>query len=126
MKKILLILCLFSMTAHAQWKYETTTTNLSNNYDSYLDYSKIRTEGRYKSIWDLKDYKSPETEASGKQYKSVVLKNIVDCQASKFQIAALYFYSEQMGKGAVVDSANYQVLESNWTYLACEIAIFSH
>ena len=70
MKKILLILCLFSMTAHAQWKYETTTTNLSNNYDSYLDYSKIRTEGRYKSIWDLKDYKSPETEASGKQYKS--------------------------------------------------------
>jgi hypothetical protein len=111
MKKLFLILCLFSITAHAEWKFFGST----DTFTSYIDYSRIKTEGRYKSIWDLFDYKSPQTEYSGKQYKSSVAKEIVDCQASRSQLVALYFYSEQMGKGEVVSSGNFQVRESEWS-----------
>ena len=112
MKKLLLILCLFSMTAHAQWAYDGST----DNFDNYIDYSRIRTEGLYKSMWVLRDYKSPQTNASGKQHKSSVSKAVYDCQRSRTQLVALYFYSEQMGNGEVVDRQNWQILESDWRY----------
>jgi hypothetical protein len=99
------------MTAHAQWKYSGS----SDNFDSYIDYSRIKTEGRYKSIWTLTDFKSPQTFQS-KQYKSSIRKNLIDCQASRSQTVARFDYPEQMGSGAVVFSANYQLLESDWEY----------
>jgi hypothetical protein len=46
MKNLLLILCLFSVTTHAEWKYDAGP----NNFDSYIDYSRIKTEGQYKSM----------------------------------------------------------------------------
>jgi hypothetical protein len=112
MKKILFILCLFSMTAHAQWKYDGG----SDSFDSYIDYSRIKTEGRYKSMWYMADFKAPQTNSSGKMYKSTVAKRVVDCQASRTQIVVLYQYSEQMGRGALVVSANYAIEESDWQY----------
>ena len=112
MKKLLLILCLFSMTAHAEWKFFDYTDRIT----SYVDYSRIKTEGRYKSLWDLKDFKSPDTDSSGKQYKSSVAKFIIDCQASKMQIVALYYYSEQMSKGEVILSKSFTIDESDWSY----------
>jgi len=112
MKKLLLILCLFSMTANAQWNF----SHSSDNTSVYIDYSRIRTEGRYKSLWHLNDYKLPHTNGLGKQFKSDIAKRIVDCQASRSHLVALYHYSEQMGGGAVVFSANYQIIESDWDY----------
>jgi len=101
------------MTAHAEWK----SYNYTDTYEAYIDYSRIRTEGQYKSTWDLIDYKSPQTDASGKQFKSAALKNIIDCQASRRQLVAIYQYSEQMGKGKVVSSGNSsQIIESDWKY----------
>ncbi len=58
MKKLLLILCLFSMTAQAEWKFHEST----DAFESYIDYPTIKTEGRYKSMWTLMDYKSPQTQ----------------------------------------------------------------
>ena len=110
MKKLLLILCLFSMTAHAEWKYDDE----ADAFRSYIDYSRIKTEGRYKSIWILLDQKSPQTDSSGKQFKSAVMKYMIDCQASKYQIVSEYDYSQQMGDGVVVSSANSQIRESDW------------
>jgi len=112
MKKLLLILCLFSVTAHAEWKYYDST----DTFTSYVDYSRIKTEGKYKSMWDLDDYKSPQHLPSGKQFKSLVGKTLIDCQASRIQIVALFAYSEQMGKGEVVLSENNEILESRWKY----------
>jgi len=99
------------MTAHAEWKYFDST----NNYDSYIDYSRIKTEGRYKSMWGLTDYNSPKT-FEGKQYKSTIAKTVIDCQSSRSQIVAIFDYSEQMGNGKIVYSSNYQILESDWKY----------
>ena len=66
-------------------------------------------------MWDLYDLKLPKID-SGKQYKSSVVKHIIDCQASKSQLVAFYKYSGQMGMGEVVGSANYQIQESDWQY----------
>jgi hypothetical protein len=102
------------MTAHAEWKPFGDT----NNLDTYIDYSRIRTEGLHKSIWTLYDLKSSETSFIGKPYKSEVLKRVVDCQRSRIQTVAIYYYSEQMGKGSEVFSANYLIKESRWIYPA--------
>jgi len=99
------------MTAHAEWKYFDSTENDT----FYIDYSRINTEGRYKTIWVLDDFKSPDTFA-GKQFQSTIQKQVIDCQGSRSHIVALYHYSEQMGNGAVVFSANYQIKESDWKY----------
>jgi hypothetical protein len=100
------------MTVHAEWKFHTIT----DPYDIYIDFSRIKTEGRYKSMWELNDEKSPQTDSSGKQYKSSVTKSVFDCQASRRQLVALYLYSGQMGMGEVVYSGSYQIQESDWKY----------
>ena len=100
------------MTAHAEWKYDGGTDTL----DSYIDYSRIKTEGRNKTLWGLTDYKSSQTNTLGKQYKSSVRKNLIDCQGSRLRLVALYQYSEQMGGGEIVYSANYSIQELDWNY----------
>jgi hypothetical protein len=100
------------MTAHAEWKYDGGT----DTFDSYIDYSRIKTEGLYKSMWFLRDYKTTQTNASGKQYKSSVTKAVYDCQRSRSQVVAIYQYSEEMGNGAVVYSGNFEILEKDWSY----------
>ena len=97
------------MTANAEWKL----FGGSDTYDTYIDYSRIRTEGRYKSTWSLSDYKSPNT-FTGKQYKSMVFKVLIDCQSSRNHVVDVYFYSEQMGKGEIIYSTNNQIKESGW------------
>jgi hypothetical protein len=99
------------MTAHAEFKYYDST----DSFTAYFDYSRIQTEGRYKSFWDLKDYKSPQSEPSFR-YKSSAQKFLTDCQASKYQSVALYHYSEQMAQGEVVWSDSRQAQESQWIY----------
>jgi hypothetical protein len=110
MKKLLLILYLFARTAHAEWKLN----NLNEKYVSYIDSSRTRTEGQYKSVWYMWDYISPQTEATGKQFNSTVAKTLIDCRASKTHTVAIYFYSEAMGKGDVVFSANIPIAVSGW------------
>jgi len=93
-----------------QWKYNDFTDN--DTY--YIDYSRIKTEGRYKSLWYLRDPKTPQTNGSGKQYKSSAVKVLIDCQGSRTQIIAIFQYKEQMGGGAVVDSYNFKMKETEW------------
>ena len=102
------------MASHAEWKsYD------NNNTDTdvfYIDYSRIKTEGRYKSMWYLDDTKSPKTDSSGKQFKSSVTKSIIDCQGSRLQTVAIYRYSEQMGNGEVILSNSRPLEESQWIF----------
>ena len=100
------------MIAHAEWKYIDSTYKS----DTYVDFSRITTEGRYKTMWSLSDHKSPQISATGKQFKSDVTKHLIDCQASKKQFIVIYEYSEKMGMGGLVFSANMQIQESEWRY----------
>jgi hypothetical protein len=114
MKKLFFILCLFSIPACAQWKYH----GASDTDRFYIDYSRIKTEGRYKSMWYLADFKKPLTNSSGRQYKSEAIKILIDCQASRTQEVSFFSYSEQMSEGKVVDSGNSQIKELEWGYEA--------
>jgi hypothetical protein len=96
-----------------QWKYNDSDYIYS--FDSYIDYSKIKTEGQYKSIYELRDYKSLQT-SSAKPYKSRILKQIIDCKSSRNQLIALYEYSEKMGNGEIVDSIIRPFKDSDWNY----------
>lgn len=112
MKRLALILYLFSMTADAEWKLALE----SERFEAYIDYSRIKTEGQYLSVWGLDNFKAPQTVSSGKQIKSTVAKMLIDCQASRKQSVALYIYSEHMGKGEAVFSTSTPFQESNWQY----------
>jgi len=100
------------MSAHAEWKYYNQTD--TDIY--YIDYSRIKAEGKYKSMWYLDDFKSPRTDSSGKQYKSTITKRVFDCYGSRTQIVAIYAYFEQMGNGQLVVSETSQIKESTWEY----------
>ena len=92
------------MTAHAEWE----SNGLTEKYFSYIDSSRIKIEGRYKSIWELQDFISPDIFA-GKQSKSAVVKSLIDCQSSRSNIVDFYFYSEQMGGGEIIHSSHDQL-----------------
>jgi hypothetical protein len=98
------------MTAHAQWKYSGS----SDNSDSYIDYSRIKIEGQYKSVWALENFVKPQTNHLGNEYKSEASKLIIDCQSSRLQIVAFYDYSEQMSNGVMVGSYDSKFQESRW------------
>jgi len=102
------------MTANAQWKYDTSY----DTFDSYIDSSRISTEGGYKSILELHNLKLPQSHHSRQQHKSSTLKSMVDCQSLRIQIVAIYHYSEEMGKGNEIYSASYPINESDWKYPA--------
>jgi len=97
-----------------EWKYSGAT----DTDRFYIDFSRIKTEGRYKSMWYLADFKTPQTNSAGKSFKSEVIKLMVDCQASRTQEVAFFSYSEQMGAGKVVDSGSSPIKESEWGYEA--------
>ena len=96
--------------AKAEWQaYSQTSDGFF-----YIDLTRIKDEGIYRSAWDLMDFKILQPDGSNKSYKSQVSKKIVDCKNSRFAIGALYNYSEQMGKGELVNWGNYQIKESEW------------
>jgi len=101
----------FSQSVLAEW----TKVGESNKLYFYIDFSKIKKENQYISIWDLSDYKIPQT-LNGKQFKSRIIKNVVDCNMSRNQTVAFYDYFEQMGKGEVVSSKSFSIRESDWDY----------
>ena len=99
------------MTAHAEWKYISS----NDTFDVYIDNSRTKTEGGYKLVWDLLDYKSPQTTIyTGKVYKSRVIKSVIDCPRSRLQTIGFYVYADQMGKGVVVELDNFPIQESGW------------
>jgi hypothetical protein len=118
MKKLHLLMfaLLLSITGQCfgEWKYSGAT----DTDRFYIDYSRIKTEGRYKSMWYLADFKTPQTNSAGKLFKSEVIKILVDCQVSRTQEVAFFSYSEQMSAGKVVDSGNSPIKESEWGHEA--------
>ena len=114
MKKLHLLMLAVFLSITGQCFGEWKLNGYNNNLDSYIDNSRIKNEGLFTSMWELRDYKSAQTSASGKQYKSSLGKRIIDCQGLRYQTVALSLYSEQMGNGQIVGQASYQIKESDW------------
>jgi hypothetical protein len=100
----------FTGNCFGQWMFVSET----DTFKDYIDYSRIKTEGRYKSIWVLRDHKSPQTNSLSKQYNSETIKHFFDCMGPKNQIVAFYEYSGQMGRGEIINSSNRELTPSGW------------
>ena len=88
----------------------------SKNY--YIDLSTIKTEGRYKSVWLIKDVQLTKNEYNKyehnnyEKYPSKAQKYIIDCTGRvRVALVASYTYSEGMAKGKVEESKVWESAE---------------
>jgi hypothetical protein len=96
------------MTAHAEWKYFDS----ADRRVTYLDYDRVESDGLYKYIYELSDYKF----RGRSQSKSTIYKFLIDCQSQAIQLVGTYEYSEYMATGRLMDSTNYPIDKSQWAY----------
>ena len=50
------------------------------NFDSYIDYATIRTNGAYKEAWFMTDYRGVIRETAGIRFMSLKAKVRIDCK----------------------------------------------
>ncbi len=103
MKKLLLILMLavVSSSAMAEW-VEIGTTDKNT---VYVDPTTIRKSGNKVKMWVLYDFNSAK-ETTGNKYLSVKAQDEYDCKEEQERLLFFSRYSENMGGGDTVYSAN--------------------
>lgn len=101
MKKLFAMMFIFLATigtASAEWKKITE----SKLVDTFVDFSTVRTNGKYRELWLLTDYRGTTQDAGDKVYLSTKTKVRFDCQQEKSLDLSILAYSEGMGQGDVV------------------------
>jgi hypothetical protein len=103
MKKLLLILVLafVSSNAIAEW----VRLGGGDGTTFYYMPESIRISGDKTKVWVLYDYKSVKTIDTDR-YLSIKAQLQLDCQEEGLKVLYSSFYSENMGVGKVVESAN--------------------
>ena len=104
MKKLLFVLfaLMVSQPAMAQW----VQMGEGSSSRQYYDPTRIESySGIYQSIWGLNDYNAiQENRRVKKSYRSSVARWVVDCSRKEIKEIGAFWYSENMGKGELVDS----------------------
>jgi len=104
MKKILFVLLslTISHSAIAEW----VELGGSDDATSYYDPNRIESySGGYQSIWALRDYKTTQRRKDIKApFRSNVIRVIVDCTRKESKVISAFGYSQNMGRGELVDS----------------------
>jgi len=104
MKKILfaLLALTISQSAIAEW----VEIGGGVNSTVYYDPNRIESYSRvYQSIWSLMDYKTTQQRQGMKApFRSNVSRWTVDCSTKESRIISGFWYSENMGKGDLVES----------------------
>ena len=119
MKKInLLLLFLMSVTpilAHADW----IKVGLGNDTSLYLESTKTAPiDSISKRAVTLLSFESKQQVANRNPYYSVVSRIEADCRNLRYRTVAMFYYSEPMGKGDLVDTDNIPLHEQEWKYPA--------
>jgi hypothetical protein len=108
MKKILFVLfaLMVSQPAMAQW----VEMGGDSSARRYYDPSRIESySGIYQSIWTLEDISTTQSpKGIKKPFRSIVFRWNVDCSTKEIRVIGAFFYSENMGKGELVDSSSRQ------------------
>ena len=94
---------MFSEAAYAEWVKVVSDT--TGSVTTYADPSSIRKEIGLVKISSLDDFTAPHNMA-GKSYSSRQADLYIDCKAAKERLIDLTLYTDRMGKGKVVLSAN--------------------
>jgi len=115
MKRLLfVVLMMVYSVSWAEWEI----INISNQGDIvlYTDKSTIQRNRETVKIWVLTDfsYVSVQTDKTGGIYKSYKEELAFKCLEEKFSVLSRIHFSDSMGKGNVVFSANFKQKEQNW------------
>jgi hypothetical protein len=85
------------MTAHAEW---TMLTEKENN-STYIDYSTIKLQDKFRTVETLDSYTNPQKLPDRRVYKSITALLIFDCVEKKFDILNLNYRSDSEGQGNI-------------------------
>ena len=107
------LLAVFSTGAMAEWTYLTSSED--NAYDIYIDKTTIRKRGNVAKMWELRDFKAPQKEASGSYLSSRMLEEY-DCVEIRQRLLALTDFSGNMGSGQII--FNHQYDNNKWADIA--------
>lgn len=113
MKKLLLIILLavFSTGAMAEWTMVGTSGNGAETL--YVDKSTITKKGNIAKMWVMLGYEIAQSDEAGSYLSDVSLVEC-DCVNQMNNILQITLYSENMMKGNVVKSEDYN--KKNWSY----------
>lgn len=102
MKKLLLILCLFSMTAHAEWTY--IISNSEKSAHNSVDFSTLKIDGDVRTFWELIDYNKPQyiKSMNGVPYKAIKVRKSINCREQTVKALEILTYAESFGKGKML------------------------
>lgn len=107
------LLAVFSTGAMAEWTYLTSRED--NAFDVYIDKTTIRKRGNVAKMWELRDFKAPQKEASGSYLSSRMLEEY-DCVEIRQRLLALTDFSGNMGSGQII--FNHQYDNNKWADIA--------
>ncbi len=120
MKRILLAgisaLLLNAGVASAEWTKIGAASNAADAFTLYVDLATIQRNGKLVRMWDLQDFKQPQTLGE-KKYLSEKTQIEFDCDARKARILAIVDFSGQMGIGEIIYSDGDA---SDWTVVAAK------
>ncbi|MDC0423327.1 hypothetical protein OAL85_03510 [Methylophilaceae bacterium] len=113
MKKLLLLLLLFTTLVFSSATYAVWTKIINSNAMAlYVDFDTIKKHGGYVYYWELGDYFKPDQfgDLSAKVYREV------DCKLFRTKVLSDSFHTEPMGKGIPSSSSN--TPDEEWRYPA--------
>ena len=107
------LLAVFSTGAMAEWTHLTSREDKTS--DVYIDKTTIRKRGNVAKMWELRDFKAPQKEASGSYLSSRMLEEY-DCVEIRQRLLALTDFSGNMGSGQII--FNHQYDNNKWADIA--------
>jgi hypothetical protein len=125
LQSILLIIgILCSSASIAQW----STIDINDQYSVFVDKTTIKRNGNIVQMWELKDFRSAQLGINEDSYLSSKIHSEYDCLESNKRILTFVHFTENMGKGRVLNKviyidkwspiANDKIIEKQWK-VAC-------
>ena len=112
MRNLVTFLCLTltSLSSYGEWRKITQNEGVV----IYIDNEKIIKNNTQSKIWTLIDLNTPEKNANGSDYSSLITLWLYDCKGSNHKILSATQYDKNMGSGRVIN----QIPEAkNWEYI---------
>jgi hypothetical protein len=114
MKKIFsaALLLIASANAAAEW----TLVEVYDEYELYVDFSKIKKNKTIAKAWYVTNFSQPQKQsADGLPYLSMMIQDEFDCVEEQVKTLAFNVYSKEMGSGRVIFT---NTPKASWTPVA--------
>ena len=113
MNRILFVLLMMTCSvAWADWELLVEDTERKTIW--YIEKSSVQREGVISKMWHMTNFLSTRKSKDGKPYKSEKVFYGYDCKTKRSNIYKAVRYSQLDGKGSVVDSLDFEVLDEKW------------